>query len=373
MKLALCVFKYFPYGGLQRNFLAIAQELARRGHEVTIYTGVWEGERDTALDVRLLAVSGLTNVGKNTSFYRELLRALSADPVDLVVGFNKMPGLDVYYCADTCFATKAYEEKNWLYRLTSRSRCALDYEKAVFGSTESTEILLLSANEGEAFNKYYETPAKRMHLMPPGISKTRLRTAQSDVQADLIREEFGVTQEERLVVFLGSDYKRKGLDRALRAVAALDEKLKVKTRFLVVGQDKRQKSYEKLADNLGISDRVLFAGQRDDVPSLLFASDCLVHPAYLENTGNVLLEAVVAGLPVICSGVCGYAHYIEENNLGSVIPLPFSQQLMDSALLKILTTHVDWKQRCAEFANSADIYSRPLRAAECIEAIGEQR
>lgn len=373
MKLALCVFKYFPYGGLQRNFLAITQELVRRGHDVTIYTGVWEGEKDSSLDVRLLAVSGMTNVGKNASFYRELVRALAIDPVELVVGFNKMPGLDVYYCADTCFATKAYEEKNWLYRLTSRSRYALAYEKAVFGSAESTEILLLSATEGEAFHKYYQTPAERMHLMPPGISRTRLRTAQSGVQAELIRREFAVAQEEKLVVFLGSDYKRKGLDRALRAVAALDEKLKLKTRLLVVGQDKRQKLYEKLADSLGIGNRILFAGQRDDVPELLFASDCLVHPAYLENTGNVLLEAVVAGLPVICSGICGYAHYIEENHLGAVIPMPFSQQQMNNALQKILTDHVDWQQRCADFSGTADIYSRPLRAAECIESIGERR
>ena len=43
MKLALCLFKYFPYGGLQRNFLAIAQELIARGHELTVYTGSWGG------------------------------------------------------------------------------------------------------------------------------------------------------------------------------------------------------------------------------------------------------------------------------------------------------------------------------------------
>ncbi len=373
MKLALCLFKYFPYGGLQRNFLAISRELIRRGHEVTIYAGVWEGERDADLDIKVLPITGFTNPGKNSSFYHEMQQSLDKCPADLVIGFNKMPGLDVYYCADTCFATKAFEEKNWIFRTTQRSRTSLEYEEAVFGNSVTTEILLLSATEGTAFQKYYGTRPERMHLMPPGISKSRVRNAQSKVMAAAIRQEFDIHDDEKVIAFLGSDYKRKGLDRVLHAMAALEENIKAAARLLVIGQDKRQMTYVKLAEKLGIGEQVLFVGQRDDVPSFLFASDCLAHPAYLENTGNVLLEAVVAGLPVICSGICGYAHYIEENELGAVIPLPFSQQLMNSELQKLLTNDVDWELQCAKFAETADIYSRPLRAAEAIEHIGEQR
>ena len=45
-------------------------------------------------------------------------------------------------------------------------------------------------------------------------------------------------------------------------------------------------------------------------------ADLLIHPAYNENTGTVLLEALVAGLPVLVSAVCGYAHYIAEADAG---------------------------------------------------------
>lgn len=373
MKIALCLYKYFPYGGLQRNFLAISEELLKRGHDITVYTGEWEGECPANLSVTLLAASGVTNHGYNKHFYKLLQQELKRKPADIVVGFNKMPGLDIYYCADTCFAAKAFEDKSWLYRLSPRSRWSIRYERAVFAKDSKTEVLLLSADQGDAFNRYYSTPFERMHLMPPGISRTRVRTAESDQQAVRIRQELDIAPEEKVIAFLGSDYKRKGLDRLLKAAAALPADQKATLKVLVIGRDKRSKDYEALAAKLGILDRVLFVGQRDDVPELLFAANCLAHPAYLENTGNVLLEAVVAGLPVICSGICGYAFYIEDNNLGAVTPEPFNQTTMNQQLAKLMVDPVDWRTRCADFAQSADIYSRPLRIAEKIEAIGVKR
>ena len=372
MKIALCLYNYFPYGGLQRNFLTIAEELSQRGHNVMVYTGEWEGDRPANLSVTLLASSGITNHGRNKHFYKLLQQALAKQPVDIVVGFNKMPGLDIYYCADTCFAARAYEDKGWLYRLMPRSRWSIYYERAVFSKESKTEILLLSADQGEAFNQYYATPFSRMHLMPPGISRSRVRTAHSDDQAARIRRELAIGADEKVIAFLGSDYKRKGLDRLLKAVAALPlQQLEVKV--LVIGRDKRSKQYENLAVKLGIRDRVLFVGQRDDVPELLYAANCLAHPAYLENTGNVLLEAAVAGLPVLCSGICGYAFYIDNHALGVVMLEPFDQALMSRQLANLLNSNIDWRTRCANFAQSADIYSRSLRIAEKIEAIGADR
>ncbi|ARN73895.1 glycosyltransferase family 4 protein [Oceanicoccus sagamiensis] len=372
MKIALCLFKYFPYGGLQRNFLAIAEELLKRDHDITVYTGEWEGDCPSDLQLTLLPVKASTNHGRNKQFYQLLSSCLQQNPVDVVVGFNKMPGLDIYYCADTCFAAKAYEEKNWLYRLSPRSCWSIRYERAVFSKTSHTEILLLSADQGKAFNHYYETPDHRMHLMPPGISRTRVRSEDSDLKAAKLRQQLAIASDEKVIAFLGSDYKRKGLDRLLKAVAALPADTLEKTRVLVIGRDKRMKDYEAQAVKLGIRDHIIFVGQRDDVPELLFASDCLAHPAYLENTGNVLLEAVVAGLPVLCSGVCGYAFYIRDNNLGAVTPEPFKQSVMNEQLATLLASDTDWRKRCLAFAQSADIYSRPLRIAEKIEAIGAE-
>ncbi|WP_122771440.1 glycosyltransferase, partial [Pseudomonas viridiflava] len=92
-------------------------------------------------------------------------------------------------------------------------------------------------------------------------------------------------------------------------------------------------------------------------------------PAYNENTGTVLLEALVAGLPVLVTDVCGYAHYIEEADCGRVIPSPFEQERLNSTLRAMLEDDAQraaWAANGLAFADSADLYSLPQRAADVI-------
>ena len=373
MKIAVCLFKYFPYGGLQRDFMQISKELLDRGHKVTVYTGAWDGEKPDYLDIHILPTSGFSNHAKNRSFHKQFQQAIAGSPVDLVFGFNKMPGLDVYFGADTCFATKAYEDKNWLYRLTARCKWSLIYEEAVVSPSVNTEVLILSAVEGKAFQRYYNTPEERLHLIPPGIKRDRIRHQDSDKEAAIIRQELNINANDKVIAFLGSDYKRKGLDRLLKSVASLPDTEREIVKVLVIGRDKHLPDFEKLARQLGVADNIIFVGQRDDVPQLLFASNYLVHPAYLENSGNAIIEALVAGLPVLCTEKCGNSTYIKNYDLGWVIPEPFNQTEMDDLVLTMLHSDVDWRQRCAEFASTADVYSSPVRIAELIERVGARQ
>src|SRR5690606_2387348 len=107
MQLAFVLYKYFPFGGLQRDFLRIALECQRRGHGIRVYTPIWEGEVPAGFDVRVAPVKALFNHRRNEKFSAWLAADLARDPVDRVVGFNKMPGLDVYYAADGCYEDKA--------------------------------------------------------------------------------------------------------------------------------------------------------------------------------------------------------------------------------------------------------------------------
>ena len=67
------------------------------------------------------------------------------------------------------------------------------------------------------------------------------------------------------------------------------------------------------------------------------AADLLLHPAYQEAAGIVLLEAITAGLPVLTTAVCGYAHYIVDANCGEAIAEPFRQETLNEILRKALT------------------------------------
>jgi UDP-glucose:(heptosyl)LPS alpha-1,3-glucosyltransferase len=116
-------------------------------------------------------------------------------------------------------------------------------------------------------------------------------------------------------------------------------------------------------------------GGRPDVPDFLLAADVLLHPSYHENTGTAILEAMVAGLPVLTVAACGYAHYVEEASAGFVVPAPFKQQAFNQTLQKMLLSLdiTTWRQNGLIFAKQADIYSMPVRAADLIEKIGRER
>lgn len=144
MRVAFCLYKYFPFGGLQRDFMRIAQTVAARGHQVRVYTQSWEGECPDNFELIRVPVKSRTNHGRNAEYYAWVQHHLRDHPVDRVVGFNKMPGLDVYYAADVCYAEKVAQEKGFFYRLTSRYRHYAAFERATFEHGKPTQLLMLT-------------------------------------------------------------------------------------------------------------------------------------------------------------------------------------------------------------------------------------
>jgi UDP-glucose:(heptosyl)LPS alpha-1,3-glucosyltransferase len=370
MRLAFCLFKYFPYGGLQRDFMRIARVCLQRGHSIDVYTMQWVGESDAQLNLHVLKPRGIQNHTQREDFVRQVQQRISSGNYDLVVGFNKMPGLDVYYAADTCYQAKARTQHGLLYRLTKRYRLTKAFEQAVFSQNAETEILLIAPSQQQEFMRYYATPAQRFHILPPGIDKDRMAPPDSASKRALLRKELGMGDENFLLLMVGSGFKTKGLDRALIAFAALPDTIRKQCHLFVIGKD-NPKPFLRQVMRLGIQKQLHFLGGRDDVPNFYLAADLLLHPAYNENTGTVLLEALAGGLPVIATDVCGYAHYIEKARGGAVLPSPFAQaQLNKTLAIMLLSPDRPLMQKNAlEFAQTADIYSMPERAATMIESL----
>lgn len=368
MRLAFVLYKYFPFGGLQRDFMRIALECQRRGHQIRVYTLIWEGDVPAGFEVLVAPVKALFNHRRNEKLSAWMAADLAQRPVDRLIGFNKMPGLDVYYAADGCYEDKAQTLRNPLYRRWGRYRHFAEYERAVFAPEARTEILMISEVQQPLFVKHYATPQQRFHLLPPGISQDRRAPANAAEVRAQFRQEFGLGEQDRLLVQIGSGFKTKGVDRSLKALAALPTALRQRTRLFVIGQDD-PKVFQLQSTALGLNEQVTFMKGRSDIPRFLLGADALIHPAYNENTGTVLLEAVVAGLPVLVTAVCGYAHYIEEARAGVVLAEPFEQAELNRELQHLLeddAARAEWSRNGLAFADSADLYSMPQHAADVI-------
>ncbi len=369
MKLAFLLYKYFPYGGMQRDFRRFVEECQQRGHQCRVYYHSWQGEPLADADLRQVPVSAMSNHRRNVLYRDWVCGDLQADPVDGVIGFNKMPGLDVYYAADSCYADWVQEERSWLYRLGPRYRHFSAWEEAVFGADSDTEILLISDTERRKFERHYHTDPARLHMLPPGISPDRRAPADAAQRRARKRAELELPANCHLLLFVGSGFRKKGLDRAIRALAAIQrETADHQLLLLIAGQD-RELPFRMLARRLGVAQQVRFLGGRDDVPDLLLAADALIHPAVDEAAGIVLLEALVAGLPVLVTATCGYAHHIDTARAGIVLPVPFRQAALNAALRRSLNPDFlrQCQRRALEYADTEDLYSMHRTGAELIE------
>ena len=347
----------------------MAEVCLARGHQVDVYTCSWQGEIPDDLKVSILPVRGFTNHRRYESFAKRLSECLAKKHYDTVVGFNKMPGLDVYFASDTCFAAKA-NARSFLYRLTGRCRSLLRSEQAVFDKESKTEILLISEQEKVLFMDYYGTAEQRFHLLPPGISKDRLAPNNAAEVRSELRSELAIGSGQNVVLMVGSDYRRKGVDRAIRATSSLPPKLCEKTVLLILGEGKIR-PFRRLAKRLGVAEIVRFLGGCEDVPRFLVGADLLLHPAYRENTGTVLIEAMAAGLPVLATDVCGYSYHIKRAGAGELVPSPFKQETLNQMLASMLTSENknQWKHNGKDYVANTDVFSRAEKAVDIVERV----
>ena len=369
MQLAFCLFHYFPYGGLERDMLALARVCRARGHQVTIYTQRWEGAKPEDIPVQLVPVRAWSNHGRAMEFARRFNELRQQAAIDLVVGFNKMPGLDVYFAADTCFAQKVYEERPWFYRYSHRSRAYLALERAVFGPASRSHILLIAPAQRQAFQRYYHTPAERLQLLPPGIRRDRIMPADYPQQRTQLRAGYCLAGDTYVLLMVGSDFKRKGLARSIKALAALPQPLRQRCQLWVAGQGDAR-PYLQLAQQLGVAQQLKMLGARDDVAQLMWAADLLLHPAHSEAAGAVLLEAAVAGLPVIATDVCGYAHYIQDYQMGCILATAEVDSQLAGAIQKIAAedSHI-WRDRAQQLVDRGEVFAMHETAADLIEQL----
>lgn len=374
MKLAFCIFKYYPFGGLERDFLRIANACQQRGHQIIIYTMQWQGEIPAEFNIRLIKINALSNHQKSLKFANALPTHLNQEKPDVIIGFNRVPHCDIYFAGDPCYQAQAIQKHGSWYRLLPRYRTYAALEKALFAPEAHTEILLLTPQAQTDFMHYYHTPSARFHVMPPGVAPDRKLPDNHAQLRDQLRQEFNIPADHYLLLMIGSDFKRKGVDRALHAVASLPKPVQDKVKLMIIGTG-NAKPLITLAQQLGISQNVTFLGGRQDVMRFLVGADLLIHPAYQETAGMVLLEALVAGLPILVTANCGYAPYIEQAQAGMLIAQPFVQNDLNDKLRQMLDKNklLHYQINANHYVKNTDLFGLTDKVADFIESVAQRK
>lgn len=171
-------------------------------------------------------------------------------------------------------------------------------------------------------------------LLTDGYEQSRIYRIPNFVDISIFYPDRKKETTDKTVIFTGALDKRKGADILLEAWKDVSETFP-HGHLIILGNGPMKASLKMKAKDLGISDRVTFAGHVNNVPDYLRRVDLYVLPSLQEGLPNSLLEAMSCGLPVIASKIGGVVDVVEDGKSG-VLFEPGNVLDLSSAMIRLL-------------------------------------
>jgi UDP-glucose:(heptosyl)LPS alpha-1,3-glucosyltransferase len=293
-------------GGVESVAWNVAGALTRRGVEVHVLAR--RGEPHPGVTLHVLPVPSFWQPLRVAWFSRAAARRAAREDFDVVHAFSRTRHQDVFRAGGGSHAD--YLERahgplgRRLRRWSPRHAILLSIERRVFADPRQT-IQCNSAMVRNQLAARYGVPDGRLVVIPNGVDLERFhperRSGATGLRGALSSEAGPVW------LFVGSGFRRKGLDVALQALALSGQA----GTLWVVGKDDPDPFRER-ARALGMTSRVRFLGVRHDLEDVYAAADALLLPTRYDAFANVCLEALASGLPVVTSGANGAADLVAE-------------------------------------------------------------
>lgn len=166
--------------------------------------------------------------------------------------------------------------------------------------------------------------AQKVRVIYPGCDVERFQACDAN-ERQWLRTEWGIEPHEVAIGLVGQVLRYKGHEEFLRAAVSVVREFPT-SKFVIVGDDALScdKGFlpflRRFADEVELSNRVLFAGFREDIPRVMAALDIIAVPSWTEGFGRVVVEAMAAGRPVVATSVGGIPEIVEEGVTGLLIP-----------------------------------------------------
>lgn len=292
-------------GGMERQLAELAGGLLDRGWRVTIiarecrlppcpglrWVRVRGPARPFALGYLLFFLLGTLAVGRHASGLVHTTGAIVANRAALttVHFFHRaFPG---------GHAGARASRQTPLYRLNAAATSVLSRAAEHACYRPSRTGLLVAVSNGLARELDRAVPGARVRVVPNGVDRDEFRPDRA--RRAEVRRSLHIGDEDRVAVFVGGDWERKGLRFAVEGVAITPD-----WHLVVVGPGNAE-AYARLARDRGAPGRVHFAGPVSETAPWYAAADALVLPTLYEAFPLVALEAAAAGLALVATCVNG--------------------------------------------------------------------
>ncbi|HYB42242.1 MAG TPA: glycosyltransferase family 4 protein [Candidatus Methylomirabilis sp.] len=313
MKIAVICRPLSFHGGVETATAGLLGELSRRGHSVDLISTSAQ-EPVTGVKVRRLRLVPQPSVLRLLSFALAARRAVTGSDYDLVQSHERTLWQDIYRAGEG-------SHRGYL-RAMGRAPgldpqhhllCAL--ERRIFSLRAARHVVAISRGGKTEIEALYGTPPLRVSLVYNGVDLARFHPDNRARYGPAARAALSLAPDDWVVLFVGSGFERKGLAPLLEGLDRLGDP---RGRLVVAGKGD-VRPYRELASRLGFDGRVRWLGPRRDVEQLYAAADVVALPARYEPFGNVHLEALASGVPVLSSAHAGGSEVIAPGKNGWIV------------------------------------------------------
>jgi len=346
MDIAFCYESVLPTrGGCETYIAGLARRLVTDGHDVHLYACRWD---DSALPAKIhyhpVQVAACPRFLRPWSFAAACSHAMARAGHQVSIGFDKILGLDIVYPQGGLYLASARHnllkyKSPLVQKLIAVSKwfdpahqSFLALERKQYLGQNQPLVIAISEMVRNHFQEYLHFSAADLRLVRLAPDPERLEECDRPRRRLEWRQNWNIAPEATVALFVGLNYRLKGLEPLLHAVKRLPER----PFCLVVAGHPRSEEYQRLARRLGVDHRVRFIGYCKDMRNGYFASDMLVHPTFYDPCSHVVLEAMLCGLPVITSRYNGASELMHPPREGYVIQDPHDHDQLAWCLTQLL-------------------------------------
>jgi UDP-glucose:(heptosyl)LPS alpha-1,3-glucosyltransferase len=300
MKIALAHKRLDLRGGTERVFLQTALGLRDRGHEVHLFCLKYSIPVPAGVYSHRVPGFSWPRSARLMTFGFFGPKSIARVGCDVTMSFDRILRQDLFRSGGGPHKTflakmQAHSSrvKSLWYQLSPYHRLALAIEKRQLSPAGSWKIIAVCQQTRREMIEAYGLAESRIEVIHNGVDHQRFHPARRAECVKRIRAEFGIPADGRIVLFVGTGFRRKGLDRLLRL---WQHDAPPNCYLLVVGKDGQLASYRKAWRE---NRQVIFAGPRSNVEEFYAGADLLALPSVQEAFGNVVLEGLASGLPVL--------------------------------------------------------------------------
>lgn len=334
MKIAFVRKVYTPYGGGERYLAQITERLRGQGHEVHIFAHRWDPDQK----------NGRNEEGRAPLFHRvpmiqspSFLEALTfaffsrklllEETFDIIHSFERTFYQDIYRAGDGCHREWLIQRRKldpWTKRNTywvnPLHQTLLFLERRLFRSPRLKKIIANSRRGKQEIIRHYAVPGEKIEVIYNGVDLEAFHPRNVALFRKSLRKELKIPLEAMVVLFLGSGFRRKGLDNLIASFPLIKKRVPHAV-LIVAGKDGIQ-HYRELAKRLGVERNILFLGPTQRAKELYAASDLFALPTLYDPFSNACLEAMATGIPVLTTPQNGVAEIIEDGQNGFLVQAP---------------------------------------------------